>query len=209
MLPTRTRGDRPYERRRSRPILVTTALLAVLAVATWAVVLGTASDGSASTNCPAPSSGTLAGSEIDRAELDSAAPTAPDDVRFQVLNAGGPRGQANLVSAELKDLQFGEAGTPGNDPAFPEGDLDCIGQLRFGPDGAASASTLALALPCVELIRDDRQGAVVDVVVGSAFTAVAPGRAARDVLDQLSAPGTEGGPRADPGLLAQARAATC
>ncbi|MEJ8278014.1 envelope integrity protein Cei [Pseudonocardia spirodelae] len=212
MLPAGTRparAERPYERRRTRPIVLTTAALAVLAVLTWTVVLGTASDGPGATDCPAPATGTLAGTEIDRAALAATAPDAPEDVRFHVLNAGGQRGQANLVSAELKDLQFGEAGTPGNDPAFPDGDLDCIGQMRFGPSGEAAASALALALPCVELVRDDRREAVVDVVVGSSFTDVAPGRAARDALDQLSAPGTEGGPRADPNVLEQARQGVC
>ncbi|MEU6698358.1 envelope integrity protein Cei [Pseudonocardia sp. NPDC046786] len=209
MFPDTSRRERPYERRRSRPIILTAAALAVLAVATWTVVLGTASDGPSSTDCPAPAAGALPGTELDRSELAGVSPAAPRDVRFQVLNAGGQRGQANLVSAQLKDLEFGEATAPGNDPAFPDGDLGCIGQMRFGADGEPAAATLALALPCVELIRDDRPGAVVDVVVGTAFTDVAPGRAARDVLDQLSSPGVEGGPRADEGLLVQARDGVC
>lgn len=202
-------AGRVYERRRTRPIVATAAVLAVVVVATWSVVLTTATEGPSSTNCSTPATGTLAGSELDRSALDDVDPAAPGDVRFQVLNAGGQRGQANLVAAQLKDLQFGEAAAPGNDPAYPEGDLNCIGQARFGPDGEAAAAALTLALPCVELIRDDRPGAVVDVVVGSAFTDVAPGRAARDVLDQLVAPASEGGPKADPGLLAQARDGAC
>lgn len=203
------RTGRPYERRRTRPIVITSAALAVLAVATWTVVLGTASDGPSSTNCSDPAVGSLPGSEIARTELDGVDAAAPSDARFQVLNAGGQRGQANLVSAQLKDLEFNEANTPGNDPAFPDGDLDCIGQIRFGPDGEAAAATLSLALPCVEVIRDDRPGAVVDIVVGAAFTDVAPGRAARDALDQLASPGNEGNAQADPGLLAQARENVC
>lgn len=204
----RAKADRPYERRRTRPIVITAVVLAVLVVTTWTVVLATTPDGSGSTVCPTPATGALPGSELDRSALAEISPSAPPDVRFQVLNAGGQRGQGNLVAAQLKDLQFGEVGTPGNDPAHPDGDLDCIGQLRFGPDGEAAAASLALALPCVELIRDERSGAAVDVVVGTAFTDVAPGRAARDALDQLTSPG-EGGSKADPGLLAQARDGVC
>lgn len=205
----RFRSPRPYERRRTRPIVITAVVLAVVVVATWTVVLTTAPQGPNSTSCPAPAAGSLPGKEISRADLGAATPAPPRDIRFQVLNAGGQRGQANLVSAQLRDLEFGEAAPPGNDPAFPDGDLGCIGQLRFGPDGAAAAGTLALALPCVELIRDDRSGGVVDVVIGTAFTDVAPGRAARDALDQLASPGTEGGAQADPSLLDQARDSAC
>lgn len=205
-MPLLRRSARPYERRRTRPIVLTAAFLVVVVVSTWVVVLSTASEGPASTACPTPAAGPLPGTELDRSALDDLSPAAPDDVRFQVLNAGGQRGQANLVAAQLKDLQFGEAATPGNDPAFPDGNLGCIGQLRFGPGGEAAASSLALALPCVELIRDEREGAVVDVVVGTAFTDVAPGRAARDVLDQLVSPG---GAKADPTLVAQARDGIC
>ncbi|ANY08727.1 envelope integrity protein Cei [Pseudonocardia sp. HH130630-07] len=205
----RARAERPYERRRTRPILITSAVLAVVVAATWTVVLSSASEGPSTTACPAPAAGALPGAELDRAEFASIAPATPRDVRFQVLNAGGQRGQANLVSAQLRDLAFGEANTPGNDPAFPDGDLGCIGQLRFGPDGGPGAATLSLALPCMELVRDDRPGGTVDVVVGTAFTDVAPGRAARDALDQLASPGNEGGAQADPGLLEQARADTC
>ncbi|MEV1294756.1 envelope integrity protein Cei [Pseudonocardia sp. NPDC049635] len=204
-----SRRERPYERRRSRPIVLTSVALALLAVATWTVVLSTASNGPSSTDCPAPAAGALPGTELDRSELAGFSPAAPRDVRFQVLNAGGQRGQANLVAAQLKDLEFGEAAAPGNDPAFPDGDLSCIGQMRFGAEGEPAAATLALALPCVELIRDDRPGAVVDVVVGTAFTDVAPGRAARDALDQLSSPGVEGGSRADESVLARARDGIC
>ncbi|MFP5022049.1 envelope integrity protein Cei [Pseudonocardia phyllosphaerae] len=206
----RARGPRPYERRRKLPIALTAVLLAALATVTWVMVFSTASEGTASNECPAPTAGKVAGREVSYGSLDSVPPAGVRDVRFQVLNAGGQRGEGNLVSAQLKDLQFAEAGTPGNDPAYPDGKLECAGQLRFGPSGAAAASTLSLALPCMELIRDERQSSAVDVVVGSGFTDVAPGRASRDVLDQLSAgAGDNGGAKADPGLVSQARKNIC
>ncbi|MBW0106552.1 envelope integrity protein Cei [Pseudonocardia sp. KRD291] len=204
------RSSRPYQRRRTRPIVATGAVLLVLAAATWVVVLATSSTGPADTSCTPPASGAVPGTVIDRAELHTAAPAAPSDVRFQVLNAGGQRGQANLVSAQLGDLEFGESSSPTNDPQYPDGDMDCLGQLRFGPAGQSAAETLALVVPCVELIRDDRTGAGVDVVIGAAFSDVAPGRAARDVLDELSAPAGENGrPAVDPATLQQARDNGC
>ncbi|RZT85425.1 LytR cell envelope-related transcriptional attenuator [Pseudonocardia sediminis] len=203
-------SPRPYQRRRSRPIIATATVLFLLAAATWVVVLVTTSGGPADTTCTPPATGPVPGTVIDRAELDTAAPVAPTDVRFQVLNAGGQRGQANLVSAQLGDLEFKESSSPTNDPQYPDGDMDCLGQLRFGPSGQGAAETLALVMPCVEMVRDDRTGAGVDVVIGAAFSDVAPGRAARDVLDELAAPAGESGrPAVDPAALQQARDNGC
>ena len=201
---------RPYRRRRTRPIIATAAVLAVLAAATWVVVLVTASGGPADTDCSPPAKGPVPGTVIDRAELDKSRPVPARTVRFQVLNAGGQRGQANLVAAQLGDLEFTESRSPGNDPQYPEGDLDCIGQLRFGPAGQGAAETLALVMPCVELVRDQRQGAGVDIVIGAAFSDIAPGRAARDVLDDLASAGSGGKPAAvSPDKLEQARSNGC
>ena len=202
---------RPYQRRRTRPIIATATVLFVLATATWIVVLATSSSGPNDTTCTPSAKGPAPGTVLDRAELDTAAPVAPSEVRFQVLNAGGQRGQANLVSAQLGDLEFSESSSPTNDPQYPDGDMDCLGQLRFGPAGQGAAETLALVMPCVEMIRDDRTGAGVDVVIGAAFSDVSPGRAARDVLDQLAAPAGANGRTAavDPTALQQARDNGC
>ncbi|WP_243653234.1 envelope integrity protein Cei [Pseudonocardia endophytica] len=206
--PTR---QRPYQRRRTRPIVITSIVLAVLMVVIWVPVIIVSSGGPSDISCSPPSQGPEIGTVVDRSEFQDVTPTAPRDVRFTVLNAGDQRGQANLVSAQLGDLEFSEARPPLNDSRYPQGDLDCVGQLRFGPTGEGAASTLALVLPCVELVRDNRPGANVDVVIGASFTDVSPGRAARDVLDQLSQPaGANGRPAvADPNLLAQARESGC
>ena len=202
---------RPYQRRRTRPIVVMSVALGVLVVAIWIPVIITSSAGPSDTSCSPPAQGPPVGTVVDRSEFDDVTPAAPRDVRFSVLNAGDQRGQANLVSAQLGDLEFSEAQSPTNDPRYPKGDMDCIGQLRFGPDGQSAASTLALVLPCVELVRDDRKGPGVDVVIGAAFSDVSPGRAARDALDQLSQPaGANGHPSAaDPRLLQSARETDC
>jgi hypothetical protein len=147
----------------------------------------------------------------------------------RVLNAGGQRGQANLVAAQLGDLGFGEAAPPANDPFYPDENLECSAQLRFGSAGEAAASTLALVLPCAEMVRDGRTESTVDVAVGTAFGDINPGTQTRDVLDQLSAApsgGTDGSanadpnadpnaagappaPQVDPTLLEEARSASC
>lgn len=202
---------RPYQRRRTRPIVVTAAALAVLTLLIWIPVIIVSSGGPSDTSCSPPAQGPVVGSVIDRSDLDEVTPAAPRDVRFTVLNAGDQRGQANLVSAQLGDLEFSEANPPINDSRYPQGDLDCVGQLRFGPSGESAAATMALVLPCVEVVRDERPGPNVDVVVGSAFTDISPGRSARDVLDQLSAPAGENGrpAAANPETLRQARETGC
>lgn len=204
----------PYRRRRRTPIVAVVSVLAVVAVVTWSVVLSGAAGPTGPQSCPAPSAGGSPGPVLETGALDGVAPAPPAQVPVRVLNAGGQRGQANLVAAQLGDLGFGAAGPPGNDPFHPDGDMDCVGQMRFGPAGEGAASTLALVLPCVELIRDGRTDPSVDVSVGTGFGDVNPPRPVRDVLEDLGAPspagdGTDDTPvPPDPAVLAEARATT-
>lgn len=193
----------PYQRRRHRPVLALVSVLAAVAALTWTVVLATAG-GSTPVSCPVPAGGTE-GEVLDVDALDTT-PLAPvDTIGVRVLNAGGQRGQANLVAAQLADLGFRTAGPPDNDPLFPDGGMECIGQLRFGQQGQAAAATLALVLPCTEPVRDARADASVDVVVGTEFREVGPPGPVREVLDELANPaaaGTQtdaGADSADPG----------
>ena len=189
----------PYRRRRRAPWAVVVSLLAVVAIGTWTVVLVNASGPSAATVCPPPTAGTLPGEVVDLSALDGVAPVPPASARVRVLNAGGQRGQANLVAAQLADLGFPEAAPPENDPLHPEGDMECVGQLRFGPAGQGAARTLALVLPCTELVRDDRTDDAVDVSVGTGFRDVNPPRAVRNALEQIgTGGGTDGSANADP-----------
>jgi hypothetical protein len=210
-------GLRPYQRRRSRPVVITVSVLAALAVATWTTVLVRSSAESGLAACNASPTGSV-GTVLDAGALDDVTPVSPPSVKATVLNGGGQRGQANLVAAQLGDLGFGEARQPDNDPFYPQGDLVCRGQLRFGQSGEAAAATLQLVLPCLEAVRDDRGDDSVDVAVGTAFTDVNPTRDVRDVLERLGAPGSgenaEGGqvatPQLDPQVLSHAReAARC
>jgi LytR cell envelope-related transcriptional attenuator len=215
----------PYRRRRRAPWAVVVALLAVAAVATWTVVLSNANGPSAATACPPPTAGSLPGQVITAAALDGVAPVPPAATKVRVLNAGGQRGQANLVAAQLTDLGFTEAAPPGNDPLHPNGDMECVGQLRFGASGQGAARTLTLVLPCTELVRDDRGDDTVDIAVGTGFRDVNPPRAVRNALDQIGNNGNGGGsdgsanadpnapttatPGVDPTVLETARNAAC
>jgi hypothetical protein len=214
---------RPYQRRRRGPLLVVVAVLAVVAIATWTTVLISASGPSGASACP--TSATPVGEVLEDGALDGVAPAPPAAVSARVLNAGGQRGQASLVAAQLGDLGFPTTTEVGNDPLFPEGDMECYGQLRFGPAGEAAASTLALMLPCTELVRDGRPDATVDVAVGTGFGDFNPSTAARDALEQLADPdgGSDGSanadpnaagaapapPTVDPALLEEARESAC
>jgi LytR cell envelope-related transcriptional attenuator len=218
-----TARNRPYQRRRRAPVLIVVSALAVVAIITWTTVLINASGPSGAHSCPVPA--TPVGEVLDNDALEGIAPIPPTAVPVRVLNAGGQRGQASLVAAQLGDLGFPVAADPGNDPLFPEGDMECYGQLRFGAAGEAAASTLTLVMPCAELVRDGRTDAAVDVSVGTGFGDFNPGRAARDALDQLIEPGggTDGAanadpnaaeaapapPTVDPELLEEARSASC
>jgi hypothetical protein len=210
--------------------VIVVSVLAVAAMVVWAAVLMNSAGPAGTARCPAPVTGPPPGQVVSSAEVDAVAPVPPASVQVRVLNAGGQRGQANLVAAQLGDLGFGEAAPPDNDPFYPQENLGCIGQLRFGAAGQAAASTLALVLPCAEMVRDGRTESTVDVAVGTAFGDLNASTPAQDVLDQLSrAPtgGTDGSanadpnadpnaadapppaPRVDPTLLEEARTASC
>ncbi len=212
------RRARPYLRRRRGPVIALVTVLAAAALVTWTSVLVNASGPARGRTCPPPLAGPAPGQSLPSDALDGVAPIAPASVRVRVLNAGGQRGQANLVAAQLGDLGFTEATPPDNDPFHPEGDMQCTGQVRFGAAGEAGASTVALILPCAELVRDGRTDDTVDVAVGTAFGDLNPVRAARDALDQLSEPAAESTdaaagsgspPTVDPAVLAEARGRSC
>lgn len=192
--------QRPYQRRRRGPIYTVVIVLAVAAIATWTTVLINASRSSGGVACPAATAGPPPGTVLAAGALDAVAPVPASTVKVRVLNAGGQRGQANLVAAQFGDLGFAQGGAPENDPLFPTGNMACKGQIRFGPTGEGAASTVALVVPCAELVKDARTNPGVDVAVGTAFGDVNPVKAARDVLDQLAAPptGDGGASNADP-----------
>lgn len=212
----------PYRRRSARPVAVVLGVLIVTVVVTWTTVFSNARETPSGTVCPPPSAAPAGQAQFGTPQpsnaLDQVAPAPPATVRIRVLNGGGQRGQANLVASQLGDLGFTEAADPVNDPFYPNGNLNCRGNLRYGANGAAAARTVSLVLPCLALVRDNRSDDSVDVAVGVLFGEINASKAAKDALRQLGSPSGQalsGGngsvptPTVDPRLLARARAARC
>ncbi len=224
----------PYKRRRPIPALVLFTVLLVSSLFVWVKVLGTAGDVDAAIKCNAPGHTTTTadpaapptpppapGTVLEHDALDRTNPVPVGDVNFRVVNASTQRNHAKAVAVMLTELGMKQAGEPGNDPVYPAGDMNCRGQIRFGAPGAQAARTLSLVEPCLELVRDDRQDATVDVSVGKKFDEVKPNSAARKVLDQLTEwaeqqPEQQGGQVAEPNPptlnadnVAAAREVTC
>lgn len=190
----------PYKRRRPVPALVLFAVLLVSSVFVWVKVLGNASDVDAAIKCNAPGHSATAidpaaatptapppalGTVLEHDALDRTNPVPVGEVNFKVVNASTQRNHAKAVATMFTELGLKQAADPGNDLIYPAGDMNCRGQIRFGAPGAQAARTLSLLEPCLELVRDDRQDATVDIAIGKKFDEVKPNSDARKVLDQL------------------------
>lgn len=237
----RGRGSPHYKRRKPLPALIVLILLAVASLFVWTKVFNTTKDVEAATACnlpgvsappaqgaAAPGGGndalaapTKLGQPMARDSLDRTDPAPASTTKVRVLNGNGQRGQAGLVSEELGQLGFQPAGDPSNDAAYPKSDLNCTGQIRFGPNGAGAARSLSLIIPCAQLVRDQRQDDTIDLSLGKKFDGVKPtsdGKAALKQLDDWAQqqPAEHGGqqaqggsPTVDNALLAKARDVEC
>ena len=221
--PVSVRPVTSYRRRRPLPAISLMVVLGLVATIVWIRTLDTAERRNDAA-CAAPQT-TLGDQQPPRGEvvagnaLDGVDPLPPDAVKVTVLNANGQRGQAGLVASVLSgDLGFAKAGEPTNDPVYPDFDMDCHAQIRFGENGVAAGRTLSLVVPCAELIRDARPDDTVDLALGKQFDALRPGPEAKEVLRQLTElaaqppPDASGGQQGvlttvEPALLASARAA--
>lgn len=218
-----------YGRRRPLPAVLVLALLLVLSVFMWTRVFETTANTEAATECnlpgqpkappgpeqaPAPQPAAF-GTLLPRDALDHVTPAPPQAVRVTVLNADGQSSQATLVGDELTSFGFPRGGDPANDPVYPQFDLKCHGQIRFGDQGAGAARTLSLAVPCAQLVHDARTDTSVDLALGSEFGDVKMSKQAQQVLQQLSAWAAHGGQAAGPppvidsNLLSEARDVHC
>ncbi|HEY8373287.1 MAG TPA: envelope integrity protein Cei [Pseudonocardiaceae bacterium] len=188
-------GRSRYRRRRPLPALIMLAVLAVLAGMVWSKVFNTVEDLEAATRCNPPQvvpdaadpdqPSPTPGEPLPRDALDRTDPAPPPEVYVRVLNANGKRSEAGMVAEELYSVGVNKAGEPANDPLYPDFNLECYGQIRFGPNGASAARTLSLLIPCAQLVRDGRQDATVDLALGTKFDDVRPSAEARQVLDDL------------------------
>ncbi|ALG07986.1 hypothetical protein AOZ06_14625 [Kibdelosporangium phytohabitans] len=172
---------------------------------------------------PAPPPQPETGQHVDQAGLDKTSGAAPDQVAVRVLNASTQRGKAGVVSEGLKQLGFTQVGQPSDDPAYPSKDMKCRGQIRFGQQGAPAARTLSLLDPCMELVKDNRPDASIDMVVGHKFDELPVKAETRQVLRVLTEWGAQhppqtgglqsaeggAGPQLDPALIEAIRRAPC
>jgi len=219
------RGARPYRKRKPLPALIVIGVLGLGAVFVWVNAIISRADIDETIKCsppPTPQAG-VTYTPLGHGALDDKAPQPPDKIAVKVLNASKVRGQGGITTESLRALGFTQIGEPADDPAYP-GDLKaaCRGQLRFGENGETAARTLSLLMPCVELIRDNRKDATVDVTLGTTFGDLRPTAAASKLIAQLKTwseqhQGSGGGeqsagasaPVLDKTMLASARDVTC
>ena len=105
---------------------------------------------------------------------------APRDITVNVYNATKRVGLASITSVDLHTRGF-KVGIVGSSDATVRG----IGVIRYVAGSRGAADRLAAYVPGAlfrEITREDAQDVSVDLVVGDAFTAVAPDVQAKAVL---------------------------
>lgn len=213
----RARGARTYRRHKPVPAAIILVVLVAAAGVVWLKLFYHQENIDQRVSCPASG-----GQQVPYDGLRTVAPQPAATVPVRVLNAGDQHGLATRVALQLDQYGFDQTVSGGNDPAYPQENLHCLGQIRFGVNGLAAARTLSLAVPCTQLVRDDRHDDSVDLVLGTGFTELTPNAAANTVLRQLSDwasthPQSPGGlqshadamPRVDQNLLSEAHSTAC
>lgn len=219
------RNARPYRKRRPLPALIVIGVLCLGAVFVWVNAIMSRADINEAIKCdpPATPAAGVTFTSLGHDALDDRTPIPPDKVAVKVLNASKIRGQGGITTESLRALGFTQIGTPEDDPAYPgEAKANCHGQIRFGENGAAAARTVSLLAPCTELIKDTRQDATVDLMIGTNFGDVRPTAPAAQIMAQLKTwserhQGSGGGeqsagataPTVDQAALKAARDVTC
>ncbi|MFT4043907.1 MAG: envelope integrity protein Cei [Gordonia sp. (in: high G+C Gram-positive bacteria)] len=109
---------------------------------------------------------------VDRTEMLAVAPAPLSTFQVRVLNASNTHGQARSVSDDLTAQGFNPVPNTAyaDDARYPNHDLNCVAQIRFGPAGKGAAAAVWLAIPCAQLIDDGRKGTSVDVALGQYYT---------------------------------------
>lgn len=93
---------------------------------------------------------------------------APAKVTVVVLNGTNRAGLAADVTQDLHSRGFA-VGAPGNAGNATSG----VGEIHYGAAGKAAAILTGFYFPGAKLVADARPDAVIDVVLGSAFDAIA------------------------------------
>jgi len=217
--PTDDHG-RPFRRRRYTPAIILAVVLALITVVVWVGALSSSGTEAAPVDCPAPPTPSatpdapapVVGTPADREEMLRISPAALSGFQIRVLNATDEQGKAQTVLDDLTSLGF--QGTPegayGDDPLYPDRNLDCFGQIRFGDAGKAAAAALWIAAPCTQLINDGRPDTVVDLAIGESFSDSSQSQDALAVLDTLrSANPQDPNTGSDPTLVSAVHEASC
>lgn len=191
-----------YRARKPQGALLLAVILSIAAALVWFSVLQRTEQGCQSSD--QASAAARSSERLPADALDAVPPAPPQLTRVQVLNANGVRGGATIVDGALANLGFAPTTRPANDPLYPDFDLRCYGEIRFGTAGQSAARTLSLAAPCAELIRDVRPDAGVDLALGTRFRALQPTDAARSALLDLAGLGGAAPAGPSPGGLASA-----
>jgi hypothetical protein len=219
------RSARPYRKRKPLPALIVIGVLGLGAVFVWVNAILSRASIDDTIKCsppPTPPAG-VTYTALSHNALDDRAPAPPDKIAVKVLNASKVRGQGGITTESLRSLGFTQIADPADDPAYPGATkAECRGQLRFGENGATAARTLSLLVPCVELVRDNRKDATVDLTLGTTFGDLQPNAAAIQLIGQLKTwseqhQGSGGGeqstggsaPVLDQATLESARNVTC
>lgn len=149
---------RPRSGRRPLPPLIFLVVLAVAAVAVWGYVVRS-EDRKVAKQQAACSTAAAAPASI-----------APASVSLRVYNATSTAGLATTVANALKQRGF-TVGDVGNDTSGRK--VAGVGELRYGQPGKQPAAFVKLFVPGSSDYPDTRATAVVDVVIGPDFKALA------------------------------------
>ncbi len=109
--------------------------------------------------------------QLTAAQPDPSAPAAepltvkPGSIKVDVLNAAGTTGLGGRAADDLVARGFAVPAAPGNRGSGASGTV-----VRYGPDKADSARTLAAAVPGATLELDPSLGSTLELVVGSGYT---------------------------------------
>ncbi len=223
---------RPFRRRRPRPAIIAAVVLLLAGMAVWVVALKDTGPAGRPIDCNQPTAATASESEsaepagaptaaaaapptltsVSRDEMLKVTPAALSTFQVRVLNASSQRGAARSVSDDLTAQGFAPVpDTPyADDPVYPNSDLACVAQIRFGPAGQAGAASVWVAIPCAQLIDDGRRGTSVDVALGEYYEAREQSQDQQATLAALrSADPRNPQTGADPTLVAAVHAAPC
>lgn len=223
-----------YRRRRYRPAIIAAVILAVLALIVWVVAFAggesnavptscnqpspaTASSGAPAAAAPAAGPATPSGAPpkltaVSRDEMLTVAPAALSTFQVRVLNASAQRGAARSVSDDLTAQGFNPSPEApySDDTVYPNKDLDCVAQIRFGPAGKGSAAAVWLAVPCAQLVNDGRPGTGVDVALGQYYEGREQSQDAQAALEALrSADPKNPKTGVDPSLVKAVHSGSC